>query len=216
MPSFSVPGRRGLISGSRNTAESSIPRLRPAFLEALGNAIIQVGRRSVMLWNVLTVPAAKLSQVGFTETLAKEGYKYNILCNVIAPIAASRMTQTVMPPDMLEILKPEWVVPLVAVLVHPSNESETGSIFEVGGGHVAKLRWERAKGALLKTGPSLTPGAVLKKWKDVNDFSDPSYPTGPADFMSLLEEAQKLGDNDPGETLDFTGKVVLITGAGAG
>ncbi|KAI4252436.1 MAG: hypothetical protein L6R42_007961, partial [Xanthoria sp. 1 TBL-2021] len=60
--------------------------------------------------------AAKLSQVGFTETLAKEGYKYNIICNVIAPIAASRMTQTVMPPDILDNLKPDWVVPLVAVL----------------------------------------------------------------------------------------------------
>jgi NAD(P)-dependent dehydrogenase (short-subunit alcohol dehydrogenase family) len=35
---------------------------------------------------VLIGPAAKLSQVGFTETLAKEGYKYNILANVIAPI----------------------------------------------------------------------------------------------------------------------------------
>ena len=77
--------------------------------------------------------AAKLSQVGFTETLAKEGYKYNILANVIAPIAASRMTATVMPPDVLENLKPDWVVPLVAVLVHPSNKQETGSIFEVGG-----------------------------------------------------------------------------------
>ncbi|KAK0511284.1 hypothetical protein JMJ35_005857 [Cladonia borealis] len=160
--------------------------------------------------------AAKLSQVGFTETLAKEGYKYNIICNVIAPIAASRMTQTVMPPDILENLKPDWVVPLVAVLVHPSNKNETGSIFEVGGGHIAKLRWERAKGALLKTGPSLTPGAVLKRWKDVNDFSEPSYPTGVADFLTLLEEAQKLGDNDPGEPLDFTGRVALITGAGGG
>ena len=157
-----------------------------------------------------------MSQVGFTETLAKEGYKYNIICNVIAPVAASRMTQTVMPPDMLDVLKPEWVVPLVAVLVHPSNENETGSVFEVGGGHIAKLRWERAKGALLKTGPSLTPGAILERWKDVNDFSDPSYPTGLADFMSLLEEAQNLGDNKPGETLDLTGKVALITGAGAG
>ena len=126
------------------------------------------------------------------------------------------MTQTVMPPDMLEVLKPEWVVPLVAVLVHASNTSESGSIFEVGGGHIAKLRWERAKGALLKTGPSLTPGAILKRWKDVNDFSDPSYPDGLADFMTLLEEAQKLGDNEPGERLDFTGKVALITGAGGG
>ncbi|KAL8642655.1 MAG: hypothetical protein Q9228_000660 [Teloschistes exilis] len=160
--------------------------------------------------------AAKLSQVGFTETLAKEGYKYNIICNVIAPIAASRMTQTVMPPDILENLKPDWVVPLVAVLVHSSNTVETGSIFEVGGGRVAKIRWERAKGALLKTGPSLTPGAILKKWNGVNDFSEPSHPSGLADFMSLLEEASKLGDNDTGESMDFSGKVVLITGAGGG
>ena len=160
--------------------------------------------------------AAKLAQVGFTETLAKEGVKYNILSNVIAPIAASRMTATVMPPDVLENLRPEWVVPLVAVLAHPSNKHETGSIFEVGGGHVAKIRWERAKGALLKCDRTLTPGAVLKKWKNVNDFSVPEYPTGVADFMTLLEESMKMGNNDPGETLDFTGKVALVTGAGGG
>ena len=38
---------------------------------------------------MLILKAAKLSQVGFTETLAKEGYKYNIICNVIAPIGES-------------------------------------------------------------------------------------------------------------------------------
>ncbi|KAK8128370.1 bifunctional hydroxyacyl-CoA dehydrogenase/enoyl-CoA hydratase FOX2 [Apiospora sp. TS-2023a] len=160
--------------------------------------------------------AAKLAQVGFTETLAKEGAKYNIICNVIAPIAASRMTETVMPPDVLENLKPDWVVPLVAVLVHKNNTDENGSIFEVGGGHIAKFRWERSSGLLLKADDSYTPGAVLKQWNKVTDFSDPQYPSGPNDFMSLLEDSMKMGPNDKGEPLDFKGRVALVTGGGAG
>ncbi|KAF8464049.1 hypothetical protein BDZ91DRAFT_730630 [Kalaharituber pfeilii] len=160
--------------------------------------------------------AAKLALVGFTETLAKEGYKYNIIANAISPIAASRMTETVMPPEVLAHLKPDWVVPLVAVLAHDSNTKETGSIFEVGAGHMAKLRWERSKGALLKTDDTLTPSAILKKWNDVEDFSQPSYPTGPANFLELLENAQGLGPNEQGDEINFKDKVVLVTGAGAG
>ncbi|KAL4932340.1 putative peroxisomal multifunctional beta-oxidation protein (MFP) [Aspergillus undulatus] len=160
--------------------------------------------------------AAKLGQVGFTETLAKEGAKYNIIANVIAPIAASRMTATVMPPEVLDLLKPEWVVPVVAVLVHSSNTSESGSIFEVGGGHVAKIRWERSSGALLKTDASLTPGAIARKWNDVTNFSKPDYPTGPADFMGLLEDGLKLPPAPAGEEPDFKGKVALVTGGGNG
>ncbi|KAH8774817.1 multifunctional beta-oxidation protein-like protein [Hyaloscypha finlandica] len=159
--------------------------------------------------------AAKLAMVGFTETLAKEGAKYNIHANVIAPIAASRMTETVMPPDILANLKPDWVVPLVAVLVHKDAE-ENGSIFEVGGGHVAKLRWERSSGLLLKADDTYTPGAILKKWDQVSDFRNAEYPTGAADFMSLLEKSMEMGPNDKGETLDFKGKVALVTGGGAG
>ncbi|PSS02334.1 hypothetical protein BD289DRAFT_359855 [Coniella lustricola] len=160
--------------------------------------------------------AAKLAQVGFTETLAKEGAKYNIFANVIAPIAASRMTETVMPPDILELMKPEWVVPLVAVLVHKDNTTETGGIFEVGGGHIAKLRWERSSGQLLKCDSSYTPGAIIKNWDQIIDFSNPQHPTGPNDFVALLEESQKLGPNPPGEKLDFSGRVALVTGGGAG
>lgn len=126
------------------------------------------------------------------------------------------MTETVMPPDVLEHLKPDWIVPLVAVLVHSSNTSESGGIFEAGAGHVAKLRWERAKGALLKTDDTLTPQAILAKWNDVTDFSKPSYPTGAANFLELLEKAQDVPSAPAGESFDFTGKVALITGAGAG
>lgn len=159
--------------------------------------------------------AAKLALVGFTETLAKEGAKYNIKANVIAPIAASRMTETVMPPDILENLKPDWVVPLVAVLVH-KDVQENGAIFEVGGGHVAKLRWERAGGALLKADDSYTPGALLAHWDEVNNFTNAEHPNGPANFLGLLEQSVKQAPSARGEDFDFTGRVVLITGAGAG
>ncbi len=154
--------------------------------------------------------------VGFSETLAKEGLKYNIICNAISPVAASRMTQTVMPPDVLELMGPEWVVPLVAVLVHKSNTSETGSIFEVGGGHIAKLRWERARGQLLKCDDSYTPSAVLKAWDQISDFSQPQYPAGANNFLELLEESIKLGANAQGAKVDFSGRVALVTGGGAG
>ena len=127
------------------------------------------------------------------------------------------MTSTVMPPDVLEQLKPDWVVPLVAVLVHSSNTTENGGIFEVGGGHVAKMRWERSNGLLLKADDSYTPSAIIKNWDQVVDFSSKAqYPTGPNDFLTLLEESMKMGPTQQGGKVDFSGKVALVTGGGAG
>src|SRR5690606_36997710 len=128
--------------------------------------------------------AAKLGLVAFSEVLAKEGAKYNVLTNAIAPIAASRMTETVMPKQILDHLKPDWVVPLVGYLVHDSNTEENGGIFEVGAGHVSKFRWERSRGVLFKTDSTLTPSALLKKWRQIEDFTNPTHPTGPADFLT--------------------------------
>jgi NAD(P)-dependent dehydrogenase (short-subunit alcohol dehydrogenase family) len=79
--------------------------------------------------------------------LAKEGEKRNIRVNTICPLAASRMTETVLPKEVLENIKPEFVAPFVAFLCHDSCE-ETGSLFEVGAGYVAKMRWQRSAGVL--------------------------------------------------------------------
>lgn len=162
--------------------------------------------------------AAKAAMIGFTETLAKEGFKYNILVNLVSPAAASRMLASQMPKDILELLHPDKVVPLVAVLAHKDNTTESGSVFEVGGGHISKMRWQRANGLLLKCDESYTPSAVLKKWQTLSDYKteEPQYPSGPNDFMTLLEESTELGTNEQGPAVSFKGRVALVTGSGAG
>ena len=63
---------------------------------------------------------AKLGLWGFTQSLAKEGEKRNIRANCIAPLAGTRMTATVMPAEVIEALKPDYVAPFVAFMAHES------------------------------------------------------------------------------------------------
>lgn len=81
--------------------------------------------------------AAKLGILGLANTVAIEGAKYGIHCNTIAPVAGSRMTETVMPPELVQALRPEFVAPVVVYLAHESC-AENGSLFELGAGWVAK------------------------------------------------------------------------------
>jgi multifunctional beta-oxidation protein len=117
--------------------------------------------------------------------------------------------------EILRILDPSWVVPLVAVLVD-KNYRENGSIFEVGRGHVAKYRWERSKGALLKCDNNFTAGALLERWKKVSDFEGAEYPDSSFKSSDLTDSLCSVQPSSKIQGLDFTGRVVLVTGGGAG
>jgi NAD(P)-dependent dehydrogenase (short-subunit alcohol dehydrogenase family) len=85
--------------------------------------------------------AAKLSLVGFMNTMKIEGMKNNIKVNAISPVAATRMTEGLMPQSMLEVLKPEFVTPGVVYLA--SADAPTGAILTAGAGVFALARiWE--------------------------------------------------------------------------
>jgi len=134
---------------------------------------------------------AKLGLVGLAQTLALEGKKKNVLVNVIAPIAGSRLTETVLPPELLAALKPEYVSPLVAWLCHESC-TETGGTFEVGGGFLGKVRWERAAGHTFRVGRAITPEAVKEHWKAITGFEKTTHPTDINSSMQpILENIQK-------------------------
>jgi 3-hydroxyacyl-CoA dehydrogenase/3a,7a,12a-trihydroxy-5b-cholest-24-enoyl-CoA hydratase len=141
---------------------------------------------------------AKLGLVGLSNTLALEGRKRNIFVNAIAPVAGSRLTETVLPKEIIDALKPELVSPLVAYLCHESSK-ETGGLFEVGGGVFNKLRWERTVGKTFKLGKPITVDAIAKAWPEITDFSKATHPPDLTTSMQpVLENLQKksLGGND--------------------
>ena len=127
--------------------------------------------------------SAKLGLVGFTKTLAKEGARKNIKVNAIAPVAGSRLTETILPAEVTAALKPSYVTPLVIKLA--SKEShENGSVFEVGAGWIAKLRWQRSQGAFFDPKDDVSAEDIYKAWDKVNDFSDAEYPASIEDSFT--------------------------------
>jgi (3R)-3-hydroxyacyl-CoA dehydrogenase / 3a,7a,12a-trihydroxy-5b-cholest-24-enoyl-CoA hydratase / enoyl-CoA hydratase 2 len=140
---------------------------------------------------------AKLGLHGLTQTLALEGKKRNIVVNSIAPTAGSRMTETVMPPALVEALRPELVSPLVARLVHESNE-DTGGLYEVGGGFFAKLRWERSSGKTFRLGRSVSVEDVDAAWQDITQFAKTTHPESIGAALQPLIENVEAGPTKGG------------------
>jgi len=78
--------------------------------------------------------AAKMALVGLMQTLSIEGAKHHIHVNCLAPTAATRMTEDLMPAQVLAALKPEAVVPAMLVLV--GQDAPTRTILCAGAGSV--------------------------------------------------------------------------------
>ncbi|XP_027889600.1 peroxisomal multifunctional enzyme type 2 [Xiphophorus couchianus] len=142
--------------------------------------------------------AAKLGLLGLANTLAIEGRKYNIHCNTIAPVAGSRLTETVMPPDLVASLKPEYVAPLVLWLCHEQCQ-ENGGLFEAGAGWIGKLRWERTEGRIVRQrNKPMTPEGVRDQWDAICDFENATKPANIQESLhsvvSVLSQVESDGE----------------------
>jgi 3-hydroxyacyl-CoA dehydrogenase/3a,7a,12a-trihydroxy-5b-cholest-24-enoyl-CoA hydratase len=119
--------------------------------------------------------AAKMGLVGLTRALAEEGRASAIQVNAIAPVAASRLTEAGMPETIKQRLRPEHVSPLAAYLCHESC-SESGGVFEVGGGFFAKLRFERSEGLKLPADSSIEIERLAEGFARVTSFERSTHP----------------------------------------
>jgi len=142
--------------------------------------------------------AAKCGILGFSRALAREGAKYNILVNTIAPNAGTAMTRTIMPEEMVQAFKPDYIAPLVIALSSDKvPQPATGNLYEVGSGWVGRTRWQRTGGHGFPIDVKLTPEAILQNWKRITDFDD-GRADHPADAQDGLKSIMANMQNKKG------------------
>ncbi|HMO95813.1 MAG TPA: SDR family oxidoreductase [Tepidiformaceae bacterium] len=119
--------------------------------------------------------AAKTAMLGLMNVLKQEGAKYNVNVNTVAPVAGTRLTQTVMPQEMVDRLKPELVAPAVVYMVSQECQ-DSGLIIEAGAGNFNR--------AAIVKGPGVQPG--------MGEFKDAEWCQENWDKITSLEGAEPM------------------------
>lgn len=129
--------------------------------------------------------AAKMGIVGLMRSVKQEGAKYNILANTIVPVAGTRLTATVMPPDVIDKLKPEFVAPMVAWMC--SDECEvSGQLFSAGGGYFSRIAVIEGQGVMYDLDKEFTVDDVSANIGEIMNVE------GGTEFESVTEQTTKV------------------------
>ena len=174
------------LLGTRNVTKAAFPIMR----EKKWGRIVMTTSQAGLFGNFgqTNYAAAKMGIIGLASALQVESAKYNIMVNTIAPMAASRLTETLMPPNILELAKPEDVSPLVCLLCAEECPS-TGGIYLAGMGFFAQVAIMQGEGTFLKSEGGISPEDVQGIWDKITDMSAAqAYPNATESGLPLFSK----------------------------
>lgn len=119
--------------------------------------------------------AAKTGLIGLTNVIKLEGAKYNIKVNILAPVAASRLTEDVLPPAFFEKMKPDYVTPAVLYMCSEQCQ-DSGMIINAALGYFSRSAIVTGPGAFLSDGTKIpTPEDVMDNWGKITSLENAQY-----------------------------------------
>ncbi|XAH23073.1 SDR family NAD(P)-dependent oxidoreductase [Xylophilus sp. GW821-FHT01B05] len=132
--------------------------------------------------------AAKMALVGLMQTLSIEGEKHGIRINCLAPTAATRMTEGLMPQQVLDALDPAAVVP--AMLVLAAEDAPNRTVLCAGAGSFEAAHVTLTQGTFIGTGPD-APERLAAQLAKVTDRAGEQVPLSGA-AQGTLEVGRAL------------------------
>jgi len=137
--------------------------------------------------------AAKMALVGLMQTLSIEGAKNDIRVNCLAPTAATRMTEGLMPQAVLDALKPEAVVP--AMLVLAGQDAPTRTVLCAGAGTFEAAHITLTNGAFIGIAAD-APEQLAARLAEITDRNGEQVP----------QSGSAQGTNEVGKAMAAAGR----------
>ena len=134
--------------------------------------------------------AAKMAVNGFINVLRFEGAKYNIRINAISPSARTRMTESLLPPDIAPWMKPELVSPAVAWLCSEECD-QNGEIIAATAGGYARVQYFVAEGVQFDPAEPVTIEMIADSIDRIRDLSKSRPYTGL--MGNVAEKLREMG-----------------------
>lgn len=171
------------LNGSRNVTKAAWPH----FCQRKYGRVLFTSSASGLYGNFgqSDYGAAKMGLIGLMNTLKEEGARFNIQVNAIAPLAKSRMTESVLPPDLLEKLDPKFISPVAAYLLSDSCKIN-GQCWAVGAGRVARVAVVESLGASFAENLNFGISEVEEKLLQITSLEAAKAPQNLMDALSSL------------------------------
>ena len=142
--------------------------------------------------------AAKMGLVGLMNSLKLEGEKYNIKINTVAPIAATRLTSDILPPDLQGKMRPEFIAPLVIYLCSDQCPV-SGNIYNAGMGIYNRAAIVTGPGIMIGDGKEIPmPEDIAESWDQISNMKSAREYKNASDFigdiLSAFQKEEKASD----------------------